>query len=309
METAQNTLIVITGPTGSGKTDLAINLARQLGCEIISADSRQIYAEIPITTAAPTQQQLALVPHHNVGTLPLDAYYSAAQFEVETLQLLDKLFARNRFAILCGGSMMYVDAVTRGIDVLPTISESVRHEVYNIWKNQGIEAVKHLLLHLDPEYYYEVDLNNPKRIVHAVEICIEAGKPYSSLRTGVAKQRHFRILKFALNFPRTELFDRINRRVDNMIEAGMLLEAKKLYHLRHLNSLNTVGFKEMFTYLDGKWDFDTAVARLKKNTRVYAKKQLTWLQRDPEVRWLEPQSALQTIIEALQTNCSINLLE
>ena len=284
------TLIVVTGPTGSGKTGLAIELARRLGCEIISADSRQLFREIPIGTAAPSPEELAAVPHHMVGCLGLGEYYSAAQFEADVLRLLTGLFENNDYAILCGGSMMYVDAVTRGIDELPTISAEVRRRAYGILDIEGIEGVRHRLSLMDPEYYAQVDVNNHKRLVHALEICMEAGVPYSSLRTGKAKTRPFNVVKFAFDYPRDELFDRINRRVEAMMESGLEDEARAVYPLRHLNSLNTVGYKELFAYFDGTWDLATAVARIAKNTRVYAKKQLTWLRRDGSVVWLDPHS-------------------
>ncbi len=288
--TTNKTLVVITGPTGSGKTSLAIELARRLKCEIISADSRQLFHEIPIGTAAPTPAELAAVKHHMVGCLDLGDYYSAAQFEQDALALLNTMFATNQYAVMCGGSMMYVDAVTRGIDDLPTISEAVRTEAYRILNEEGIEAVKQRLQTLDPTYLRQVDINNHKRLVHALEICMEAGVPYSSLRTGKSKPRPFKSIKFAFNYNRDELFSRINARVDAMVANGLLDEAKRVYHLRHLNSLNTVGYKEMFAYLDGTWDFETAVARMAKNTRVYAKKQLTWLHRDADVIWIDPHS-------------------
>lgn len=284
------TLIVVTGPTGSGKTALAIELARRLGCEIISADSRQLFREIPIGTAAPDSAELAAVPHHMVGCLGLGEYYSAAQFEADVLRLLDVLFEKHDYAVLCGGSMMYVDAVTRGIDELPTISPEVRRSAYGILESEGLEGVRSRLSELDPEYYAQVDLNNHKRLVHALEICMEAGVPYSSLRTGQARVRPFKVVKFALDFPREELFGRINRRVEAMMEAGLEDEARRVYPLRHLNSLNTVGYKELFAYFDGKWDLATAVAKIARNTRVYAKKQLTWLRRDSAVNWLDPHS-------------------
>ncbi len=274
-------LIVITGATGSGKTSLAIDIARRLGCDIISADSRQIYKGIPVVTAAPSPQQLSAVTHHFVGTLPLDAAYSAADFESDVMRLLPQLWIKGDYAVMCGGSMMYVDAVCNGIDLLPTITPEVRQRVLDIYADGGLPAVRALLSNLDPVGYGRVDPLNPRRNIHAVEICLQSGMPASSLLTGERKQRDFNIIKAYIDMPRTELFDRINTRVDMMVEQGLEAEARSVYHLRHLNSLNTVGLKEMFAYFDGTTDFDTAVARIAKNTRVYAKKQLTWLKRDP----------------------------
>ena len=282
------TLIVVTGPTGVGKTDIAIRLAREFGTEIISADSRQIYRDIPIGTAAPTPEQLAEVKHHFVGILDLDEYYSAAQFEEDVMNLLPGLFARSPYVVMCGGSMMYVDAVCKGIDNIPTISDGIRTAVAKRLADLGADAMREELKRLDPEYYAQVDLNNMKRVIHAVEICEQAGVPYSHLRTGVAKQRPFRIVKISLTLPRAELFDRINRRVVKMIDSGLEEEARKVYPMRHLNSLNTVGYKELFAWMDGTMDYDTAVARIQKNTRVYAKKQLTWYAKDPSVQWFLP---------------------
>lgn len=293
------TLIVITGPTGSGKSALAMEVATALGCHIISADSRQIYRHIPIGTAAPTPEDMARVPHHFVQTLELDEYYSAARFEKDVTALLPELWKDNDYAVMCGGSMMYVDAVTNGIDALPLISPEVRRQAYSMLENDGIEVVRERLRELDPEYFAQVDLQNHKRVVHALEICLESGVPYSSLRTGSKSERPFRILKFALDMPREELFGRINYRVDRMIAAGLEAEARSVYHLKHLNALNTVGYKEMFAIFDGVMDRPTAIARMAKNTRVYAKKQLTWLRRDPEVVWLDPAAAFPGIMSRL----------
>lgn len=277
---ADNTLIVITGPTASGKTKCAIDIASQLGCEIISADSRQLYKGIPIVTAAPTADELAAVPHHFVQTLVLTDYYSAAMFEQEALKLLPELFRRSGgYAVVCGGSMMYIDALTHGIDQLPTISPQVRTHVQQLLSAGGTDAVISELKGLDPEFLASADLKNHKRLAHALEICLEASAPYSSLCTGRAVERPFKIITYAITPERSVLFDRINRRVDAMVESGLEDEARSVYHLRHLNSLNTVGLKEMFAYFDGAMDRTTAIERIKKNTRVYAKKQLTWLQR------------------------------
>lgn len=295
-----NTLVVITGPTGVGKSDTAVWLARELNAEIISADSRQLYRDIPIGTAAPTAEQMAKVKHHFVGTLSLEEYYSAAQFEDDVMQLLPRLFARSPYVVMCGGSMMYVDAVCKGIDNIPTISDEIRREVLERFERDGAEAMREELRRLDPVYYNQVDLKNHKRVIHAVEICLQAGRPYSELRTNSVKQRPFRIVKIGLNLPREQLFDRINRRVEKMIEAGLIDEARRFYPQRHLNSLNTVGYKELFAWMDGTMDYDTAVARIQKNTRVYAKKQLTWYAKDTDMHWFAPsdrQEILKLILE------------
>ena len=290
-------LIVVTGPTASGKTSLAIELAERLGCEIISADSRQLFKDIPIGTAAPTEAELARVKHHLIATLALTDYYSAARFEADAMALLPGIFERSGgYAVVCGGSMMYVDALVRGIDEMPTVSDEVRAKVAGLLECHGPEGLAALLEILDPDYYAEVDHANVKRVAHAVEISMQAGVPYSSLRTGRDAVRDFDIVKLAIDRPRQELFERINRRVDNMIAGGMVDEARAVYLLRHLNSLNTVGYKELFDCFDGTMDFDTAVARIKKNTRVYAKKQMTWLRRDPSVRWLPPTTTADDII-------------
>lgn len=294
------TLIVVTGPTGSGKTDLAIKLALHYGCHILSADSRQLYRDIPIGTAAPSPEQLALVPHHFVGILSLEDYYSAAQYEEDVLQLLSRLWKENDYVVMCGGSMMYVDAVTKGIDELPTITPEIREKAMAIYREGGIEQLRSTLLELDPIYYNQVDLNNHKRLVHAIEITMQAGVPYSSLRTGKSKKRPFRIVKMALDYDREVLFNRINRRVEAMMVAGLEQEARNVYHLRHLNSLNTVGYKEMFAYFEGVMDYETAVARIGKNTRVYAKKQLTWNKRDGELHLLNPDTAFEQAIALIK---------
>lgn len=283
-----NTLVVITGPTGAGKTAAAIRLAQNLGTEIVSADSRQIFYDIPIGTAAPTPEEQAAAKHHFVGILALEDYYSAARFEDDVMRLLPELFAHSPYVVMCGGSMMYVDAVCKGIDLLPEISAKTRADVAAMRTQNGDDAMRETLKKLDPAYYRQVDLKNMKRVAHAVEICIESGKPYSELRTATIKQRPFRIVKIGLTLPRQQLFDRINNRVCKMLDAGLVEEARRVYPKRHLNSLNTVGYKELFAWMDGEMEFDTAIARIQKNTRVYAKKQLTWFAKDPDIQWLAP---------------------
>lgn len=293
------TLIVITGPTGVGKTATAIGLAQRLHCEIINADSRQIYRGIPICTAAPTADELAAARHHFVAFKDLEEQYSAAQFETDVLQLLPSLWQQGDYAVMCGGSMLYVDAVCHGIDQLPDISPEVRTAVKDKLAREGLESLVEELERLDPQYAAAIDRKNTSRVCHGVEICRQAGVPFSSLRTGKAKQRDFDIIKVALNIERDQLFARINSRVDRMIEAGLEQEARSVYHLRHLNSLNTVGMKEMFAMFDGTMDRHTAIERMKKNTRVYAKKQLTWYRRDPDITWATPGDAIPLILNLL----------
>ena len=299
------TLIVITGPTGVGKTAAAIGLAQRLHCDIINADSRQIYRGIPICTAAPTPEEMALVKHHFVAFKDLEESYSAAQFEADVLALLPTLWQQGDYAVLCGGSMLYVDAVCRGIDQLPDISPEVRAAVKEKLQQQGLESLVTELEQLDPQYAAMVDRRNTSRVCHAVEICRQAGVPYSTLRTGTVKSRDFSIIKLALNIERNELFDRINRRVDRMIEAGLEQEARSVYHLWQLNSLNTVGMKEMFAMFDGMMDRHTAIERMKKKTRVYAKKQLTWYRRDPAITWVTPDKTIPTALQLLQDGGNI----
>ena len=294
------TLIVITGPTGVGKTAAAIALAQQLQCDIINADSRQIYRGIPICTAAPTPEELAAVRHHFVAFKDLEESYSAAQFESDVLALLPSLWQQGDCAVMCGGSMLYIDAVCRGIDQLPDISPEVRTAVKEKLQREGLESLVAELEELDPQYAASIDRKNTSRVCHGVEICRQAGVPYSTLRTGTAKRRDFRIVKLALNIERDALFQRINARVDRMIEAGLEQEARAVYHLRHLNSLNTVGMKEMFAIFDGTMDRHTAIERMKKNTRVYAKKQLTWCRRDPDITWVTPDDAVATALHLIQ---------
>ena len=278
-----------------GKTAAAIEAAQLLQCDIINADSRQVFRDLSIGTAVPSLEELALVHHHFLQFKNLDEYYSAAQFEADVMALLPKLWEHGDYAVMCGGSMLYVDAVCRGIDQIPDISDEVRSSVKKLWQEQGLEPLLQELERLDPAHFAVVDKKNPVRIIHAIEVCRQTGVPYSSLRTGKAKERPFNIIKIGLNMERQQLFERINQRVDQMIDAGLEQEARHVYPMRHLNSLNTVGYKEMFAYFDGTMDRNTAIERIKKNTRVYAKKQITWFQRDPDIIWCTPQECLSTI--------------
>lgn len=280
-------LLVLLGPTGVGKTELSLLLAERLGSPIINADSRQIYKDIEIGTASPTAEELARVEHFFVHTLALDEYYSAAEYEKDVMQLLPQLFQSHDTVLLSGGSMMYIDAVTKGIDDIPTVDEETREMLRHRFEKEGLEPLLAELKLLDPHYYEIVDKRNHKRVVHALEICYMTGKPFTFFRTNSTKERPFRIVKFGLRRERANLFARINARVDKMMEEGLLDEAKRVYPLRELNSLNTVGYKEMFKVIAGEWELPMAVERMKKNTRVYAKKQMTWYQHDADIHWLD----------------------
>lgn len=293
------TLIVLIGPTGVGKTELSLRLAEQFGTSIVSADSRQLYADLKIGTAAPTPEQLQRVRHHFVGTLKLTDYYSAAQYETEVLELLANLFTEQDTVILTGGSMMYVDAICKGIDDIPTIDAETRQLMLHRYETEGLERLCEELKLLDPEYHKIVDLKNYKRVVHALEICYMTGKTYTSFRTKQAKERPFRIIKIGLTREREELYDRINRRVDQMLEDGLLEEARQVYPYKALNSLNTVGYKEMFKYLDGEWELSFAVDKIKQNSRIYSRKQMTWFKRDEEIHWFHPEQETE-ILEFLR---------
>lgn len=273
-----------------------MDIAKHFGIPIINADSRQIYRELKIGTARPTDEQIQAVRHHFVGTLGLDDYYSASLFEQQVLQLLDQLFQTSDYALLTGGSMMYIDAVCDGIDDIPTIDEETRRLMKQRLADEGLEALCEELRRLDPEYYEIVDRQNPRRVVHALEICTMTGKTYTSFRRRERRQRPFRIVKIALNRPREELYERINRRVDQMMSDGLLDEARALYPKKELNALNTVGYKELFDYLDGRWPLEEAVERIKGNTRRYARKQLTWYKKDEQIRWFHPDDK-QSIID------------
>lgn len=283
------TLLVILGPTGVGKTELSLQIAEQFGSCIISADSRQFYRDIPIGTAAPTPDQLARVKHYFVGTLGLEDYYSAAQYETDTLQLLAQLFEQQEVVVMSGGSMMYIDAVCNGIDDIPTVTDETRQLMRSRYEAEGLESLVSELRILDPAYYDRVDRKNTARVLHALEICYQTGHTFTSFRTGKKKLRPFNIIKVGLNRPRLELFDRINHRVSAMMDEGLLDEVQRVLPFRNCNSLNTVGYKELFNYLDGEWELDFALDRMRKNTRVYAKKQLTWFKRDESICWFHPE--------------------
>lgn len=283
------TLIVLIGPTGVGKTELSLQLAEGFQTSIVSADSRQLYADLKIGTAAPTEEQLKRVPHYLVGTLRLTDYYSAAQYEAEAMEILNRLFTRRDVVILTGGSMMYVDAVCKGIDDIPTVDEDTRRTMLQRYETEGLEPLCAELRLLDPEYYRIVDLKNPKRVIHALEICYMTGRTYTSFRTRQTKERPFRILKIGLKLDREELYGRINRRVDEMMKDGLLDEVRSVLPYRHLNSLNTVGYKELFKYLDGEWELPFAIEKIKQNSRIYSRKQMTWFKRDEEIRWFHPE--------------------
>ncbi len=285
------TLVVLLGPTGVGKTALSLRLAEKLGTPILNADSRQLYRDLPIVTAAPTAEERRRVEHYFVGTLGLEDYYSAAQYEADALTLLDSLFRERDAVLLTGGSMMYIDAVCKGIDDIPTIDDATRAMMKARYETEGLAPLAEELRRLDPEYYAVCDVRNPKRVVHALEICHMTGRTYTSFRVGEVKSRPFRILKIGLRREREELYSRINARVDAMVEAGLLEEAKSVLPYRDCNSLNTVGYKELFKYFDGEWTLDFALDKIRRNSRVYSRKQTTWFSHDASIHWFHPDDA------------------
>ena len=301
------TLFVILGPTGVGKTELCLAIAKHLKTPIINADSRQIFAELPIGTCAPTPKQQSIVKHYFVGNHQLHDYYSAAKYEQDALTLISRLFngeedgIEHDTALLSGGSMMYIDAVCKGIDEIPTVDNNTRELMKQRLASEGLEALVEELKQLDPEYWSIVDRNNPRRVVHALEICHMTGKTYTSFRTNSIKQRPFNIVKIGLNRPRDILYDRINQRVLTMMEQGLENEARKVYPLRHLNSLNTVGYKELFAYFDGLIPQEEAVRQIQSNTRQYMRKQLTWYKKDENVTWFEPDN-IEDILKYIDNN-------
>lgn len=284
----RNKLIVLIGPTGVGKTELSLSLAEFLHTPVINADSRQLYKDLTIGTAAPTADQLKRVKHYFVGTLSLTDYYSAAQFESDVISLLDQLYQTHPFALMSGGSMMYIDAVCNGIDDIPTVDQETREMIMERYQQEGLTPLSNELRLLDPDYYAIVDQKNPKRILHALEICYMTGKPYSSFRTNKKKERSFDIIKIGLRRDREELYERINKRVDEMIQNGLIDEVKSVMSYRYTNALNTVGYKEIFQYLDGNWSLEQAIEKIKQNTRIYSRKQMTWYKKDTEIHWFHP---------------------
>ena len=295
MVSSDKTLIVITGPTAVGKTQLCLDIAKHFDIPIINADSRQIYKELSIGTAKPSAEEQQKIKHYFVGALSLEDYYSASLFETQVMELLSTLFKTSDYALMAGGSMMYIDAVCDGIDDIPTIDDETRATMKQRLADEGLSKLCEELQRLDPEYYEIVDRQNPKRVVHALEICTMTGRTYTSFRKREKKERPFRIVKIGLNREREELYNRINARVDEMIQKGLLKEAESVYSLRELNALNTVGYKELFDYFDGRWPLEEAVERIKGNTRRYARKQLTWYKKDPQIRWFHPDQKKEII--------------
>lgn len=300
-----NSLIILLGPTGVGKTELSLRVAERYGSPIISSDSRQLYKELPIGTAAPTPEQLSRVKHYMVGALSLEDYYSASNFEEDVIALLAQLHKTIPNVVMTGGSMMYIDAVCKGIDDIPTVTPDIRDAIYKQFENEGLAPILAELKEKDPTHYEEVDRNNYKRVIHAVEICRMTGKPYSSFRTNTKKIRPFQLIKVGLTREREELCQRINLRVDQMMKDGLLEEAREVYPYRHLNSLNTVGYKELFNYFDGTWDLDLAVEKIKRNSRVYARKQMTWFKRDTEITWFHPDD-IENVFNFIDQKISIS---
>lgn len=293
------TLLVLLGPTGVGKTDLSIQIARTFHTSIISCDSRQIYKEMKIGTAVPTSEQLSAVPHYFIQSISVEDYYNSWQFEVQALDKIRELFRTTDVVLMTGGSMLYIDAVCKGIDDIPTIAPELRSELMELYEKEGLEPIRNMLKELDPVFYEQVDLNNGKRVIHAVEVCRMAGVPYSSLRKNTPKDRGFDIIRVGLNRDRDELYRRINERVDQMLAEGLVEEARKLWPGRQLNALNTVGYKELFDYFEGLTDYEEAVRLIKRNTRRYARKQLSWFRRDADIQWFHPEDS-ESLMSYLQ---------
>jgi len=300
----KRTLVVLTGPTGVGKTELSLRIAELLGSPVLSCDSRQIFREIPIGTAAPSPEQLRRVKHYFIGDHSIHNYYSAARFETEVLDLLEnELFPKHHSILMTGGSMMYIDAVCKGIDDMPDVDRDLRENLLGQYRNGGLDPILAQLKLLDPEYYHQVDLKNYKRVMHGLEICLMTGKPFSSFRQHSAKQRSFDIVKICLDRDRSELYDRIDQRVLDMMQQGLCEEARSLYPFRNLNALNTVGYKELFAHFEGNISLEEAVVRIQNNTHKYARKQLTWFRKDKDYHWFHPEN-IKEIGQLLKATCS-----
>lgn len=295
------TLVVLLGPTGVGKTAISMKLAELFACPIVSSDSRQLYRELKIGTAAPSPQQLEQVQHYFIGTHSIFDLYSAGQYELDAIQLLNELFVKHNVVLLVGGSMMYIDSICNGIDDIPTVDPATRQHWLDVYAEKGADFILRELKRLDPVHYEEVDLKNHKRVLHALEICSITGKPFSAIRTGTKKERPFNIIKIGLNRERDELYERINLRVDEMMEEGLLEEASQFYPYKQLNTLNTVGYKELYAYMDGEWTLDFAVNMIRQDSRRYAKKQLSWFNRDKEINWFHPDQEQRIIDFLLRT--------
>jgi len=280
------TLVILTGPTAVGKTSISINLAKKLKTEIISCDSRQFYKELKIGVASPSDKDLKKIKHHFIGNISIQKKYSAGLFEKDALRLIENLLIKKNHALLVGGSGLFIDAVCNGFNTFPNIKSKVRNKLNDLFKKKGIKAIQQQLEKLDPTYFSVVDINNPQRIIRALEVCLVANKPYSHFLNQKKEIRNFNIKKICLNIPRNLLYERINKRVDKMIEIGLIEEARSLYHFRNLNALQTVGYKELFTHFDGKTTLNEAIKEIKKNTRRYAKRQLTWFKKDPSINWV-----------------------
>ncbi|MDP4266736.1 MAG: tRNA (adenosine(37)-N6)-dimethylallyltransferase MiaA [Bacteroidota bacterium] len=299
-DTAKKKLIVICGPTAVGKTSLSIKLAKYFNTEILSADSRQFYSELKIGTAPPSKCELDEVKHHFIGSLSIKDYYNVAQFEIDGLRVLDEIFLNHDYAILVGGSGLYINALCNGIDELPDPDDSLRNSLKSDYNEKGLDFLKDRLFALDPEYYNKVDLSNPNRVIRAIEVCMKTGNSYTSLRTSTIKKRDFQIIKIGLNIERSILYNIINERVDRMFEAGLIEEAKNLYSLLGLNALKTVGYTELFDYFENKYSLEEAIEKIKTNSRRYAKRQLTWFRKDTSITWFHPEN-INEIIEYIHS--------
>ena len=304
MNSSKKILLVIAGPTASGKTQLAIHLAKHFHTEILSADSRQFYKELPIGTAAPNKEELLTVKHHFVGHLSIFDRYNVSKYEKEVLQLLEQLWKKHHLVIMEGGSGLYINAVCHGIDELPDPDLSLRQQLEMELQTNGIVSLQKQLNSLDPIYYEYVDKKNPKRLMRAIEVCLQTGKKYSELRINKPQPREFRCIKIGLELPRAQLFERINHRADTMIKSGWIDEAKTVFPHRRLNALNTVGYKELFAWIEGKMSFDFAIEKIKTSTRRYSKRQMTWFKKEKEIHWFQPADRKE-IIEFVNKSMNI----